>query len=123
MKNTTSQKVSKKHENDNKNLDNIISTTVELIGNTKIKYIGIRHGEKMYESLISSEEMMMTEDLGDFYRIKPDNRNLNYSKYFDDGNKELEGLSEYNSDNTERLDIISLVELLRKEGFDNSSAS
>ena len=88
-----------------------------------IDVIGTRHGEKMYESLISSEEMMMTEDLGDFYRIKPDNRNLNYSKYFDDGNKELEGLSEYNSDNTERLDIISLVELLRKEGFDNSSAS
>jgi UDP-glucose 4-epimerase len=99
---------------------------VRIITNSpdhKIDVIGTRHGEKLYESLISSEEMMMTEDLGDFFRIKPDNRDLNYSKYYDDGNKELEGLSEYNSDNTERLDIVSLVKLLRKEGFDNISAS
>jgi len=99
---------------------------VRIITNSpdhKIDVIGTRHGEKLYESLISSEEMLMTEDLGDFFRIKPDNRDLNYSKYYDDGNKELEGLSEYNSDNTERLDIVSLVKLLRKEGFDNISAS
>tara|TARA_B100000963_G_scaffold361806_1_gene399820 strand:+ start:27598 stop:28611 length:1014 start_codon:yes stop_codon:yes gene_type:complete len=88
----------------------------------EIDIIGTRHGEKLYESLISSEEMLMTEDLGGFFRIKPDNRDLNYSKYYDDGNKELAGLSEYNSDNTERLDISSLVELLRKEGFDKISS-
>ena len=96
---------------------------VRIITNSpdhKIDVIGTRHGEKLYESLISSEEMMMTEDLGDFFRIKPDNRDLNYSKYYDNGNKELAGLSEYNSDNTERLDVGSLVKLLRKEGFDKN---
>ena len=79
-------------------------------GGGTVKHIGIRHGEKMHEALISAEEMYRTEDLGDFYRIKPDSRDMNYNQYFVEGR---EGSFEpYTSENTKRLDVKEVKELL-----------
>lgn len=73
--------------------------------------IGIRHGEKMHESLISQEEMYRTEDLGDFYRVKADSRSMNYSDYYTTG-KEITELKAYTSENTTRLNVTQIKELL-----------
>lgn len=72
---------------------------------TEIKFIGIRHGEKMYETLLTNEECLNAEDMGDFYRVHCDKRDLNYDKFFTDGNQERAHLSEFNSNNTELLDV------------------
>jgi len=82
--------------------------------NAKIKHIGSRHGEKLYEVLVTKEEMIGAEDLGDYFRIPADNRNLNYAKYENDGDKFLDKVTEYNSHNTERLDVEGMKELLKK---------
>ena len=80
--------------------------------NNPIDIIGTRHGEKLYESLLTREEMQKAEDLGDYYRVPPDNRDLNYASYFTKGEQiELEQ-NDYNSHNTERLDEDGLIELL-----------
>tara|TARA_Y200000002_G_scaffold301743_1_gene256967 strand:- start:267 stop:1271 length:1005 start_codon:yes stop_codon:yes gene_type:complete len=80
---------------------------------SEIQNIGIRHGEKMYETLVTKEEMAKSEDLGDYYRVSADNRDLNYDKYFSKGYK-TSIKEEYNSDNTNRLDINKMKELLLK---------
>ena len=79
----------------------------ELFGGDKdnIKIIGIRHGEKMYETLLTNEECANAVDLGDFYRVPADNRGLNYDKYFSDGNVERNPLKEFNSNNTQLLSV------------------
>lgn len=79
----------------------------ELFGGNKsdIKVIGIRHGEKMYETLLTNEECAKAEDMGDFYRVPADNRTLNYDKYFKEGDIKRATLTEFNSDNTRRLDL------------------
>jgi UDP-glucose 4-epimerase len=79
----------------------------ELFGGKKedIKVIGIRHGEKMYETLLTNEECAKAEDMGDFYRVPADNRTLNYDKYFSEGDTKRCELSEFNSDNTTRLNV------------------
>ena len=79
-----------------------------------INCIGTRHGEKLYEVLVTKEEMVNAEDLGDYYRIPADNRNLNYQKYIDQGNKDLSNIEDYNSHNTRRLDVKGMKELLLK---------
>jgi len=81
------------------------------------RVIGTRHGEKKYESLLSREEMACAMDMGDYYRIPPDLRDLNYSKYVDLGEKNITNSDEYNSDNTERLDIEGMKILLSKLKF------
>ena len=79
----------------------------ELFGGKKedIKVIGIRHGEKMYETLLTNEECAKAVDMGNFYRVPADNRGLNYDKYFKDGDENRNTLSEFNSNNTEILDV------------------
>ena len=78
-----------------------------------IETIGIRHGEKMYETLVTAEEMLKAQDLGEYYRVKADNRDLNYKKYFSEGQtKSIKG--EYNSNNTKQLDVKEMKELLLK---------
>lgn len=72
---------------------------------TEIKVIGIRHGEKMYETLLTNEECASAVDMGDFYRVPADKRGLNYDKYFNDGNTERTALSEFDSTNTELMDV------------------
>lgn len=74
-------------------------------GNPEYKVIGIRHGEKMYETLLTKEEAAKAEDLGDYYRVPMDARNLNYELYFEVGNKKKVTLGEFNSDNTVRLNV------------------
>lgn len=80
--------------------------------NSDIKIIGTRHGEKTYETLINKEDMIKAEDMGKFYRIPADKRDLNYDKYFIDGDVEINNKIEYNSDNTERLDVNGVIEKL-----------
>lgn len=70
-----------------------------------VRQIGIRHGEKMYETLLTNEECAHAVDMGDFYRVPADNRDLNYDKYFIEGNRERNTLTEFNSNNTELLDV------------------
>ena len=78
-----------------------------LFGGKKeeIKVIGIRHGEKMYETLLTNEECAKAEDRGNFYRVPADNRTLNYDKYFTEGDVKRVTLTEFNSDNTRRLNL------------------
>ncbi|HWQ72233.1 MAG TPA: polysaccharide biosynthesis protein, partial [Desulfitobacteriaceae bacterium] len=78
----------------------------------EVKIIGTRHGEKVYETLLSREEMAIAEDLGGYYRVPADTRTLNYDKYFETGDEMLSIMEEYNSHNTERLDIPAIKELL-----------
>lgn len=79
-----------------------------------INCIGTRHGEKLFEVLVTKEEMVNAEDMGGYYRIPADNRNLNYQKYVDQGNANLEKIEDYNSHNTQRLDVEGMKELLLK---------
>ena len=79
-----------------------------------INCIGTRHGEKLYEVLVTKEEMVNAIDMGGYYRIPADNRNLNYQKYVDQGNADLEKIEDYNSHNTKRLDVEGMKELLLK---------
>ena len=89
----------------------------------KITMIGTRHGEKLYETLCTREEMVKAEDMGNFYRIPADNRDLNYSMFFSEGEKNIATIEDYHSHNTERLNVegvknlISKLALVRKELF------
>ena len=80
----------------------------------EIKNIGTRHGEKLYETLCTREEMMKSEDMGDFYRIPADHRDLNYNKYFNEGSEDISKIEDYNSHNTTILDINEVKNLLKK---------
>jgi UDP-glucose 4-epimerase len=80
----------------------------------EIKYIGTRHGEKLYESLVNREDMLKAEDLGDYYRIPADNRDLNYDEYFSKGEGRIKIGEEYHSHNTHRLDVEGTKKLLLK---------
>jgi len=79
----------------------------ELFGGNKenIRKIGIRHGEKMYETLLTNEECAHAIDMGNFYRVPSDKRDLNYAKYFVDGDTERNLITEFNSNNTELLNV------------------
>ena len=96
-------------------IDTLAQAIMELSNkNTGVKYIGTRHGEKLYETLVTQEEMLRAEDLGNFFKIKSDNRDLNYDKYFSQGNKKLNLGESYTSHNTERLDVEGMKKLLKK---------
>ena len=86
----------------------------ELFGGDKsnIRVIGIRHGEKMYETLLTNEECAKAEDLGSFYRVPCDKRGLNYDKYFVEGDVERNHLTEFNSNNTRMLTVDEVKEKL-----------
>ena len=92
--------------------------------NNDITVIGTRHGEKLYETLCTREEMAKAEEMGDFYRIPADNRDLNYSMYFSKGEKSMAEIEDYHSHNTERLDVegvkvlISKLAIVRNQLFD-----
>ena len=90
---------------------------------TEIKIIGTRHGEKLYETLCTREEMVKAEDMGDFYRIPADNRDLNYAQYFSEGEQDVSVIEDYHSHNTVQQDVegmkllLSKLPLIRKEIF------
>jgi UDP-N-acetylglucosamine 4,6-dehydratase len=85
--------------------------------NVDIKIIGTRHAEKLYETLLAKEEMMHAEDLGDYYRVAADNRDLNYNKYFSEGSVDFSNVDDYNSHNTNRLTKEKLISLLNSIGY------
>lgn len=91
--------------------------------NNEIKIIGTRHGEKLYETLCTREEMVKAEDMGDFYRVPADNRDLNYAMFFSEGAEKVAQIEDYHSHNTEQLDVegvkklISGLALIKKEIF------
>ena len=115
------------------NSDSVANANTDVIANAKakakagiadepeIKVIGIRHGEKMYETLLTNEECAKAEDMGNFYRVPADNRSLNYDKFFTEGDNKRCALSEFNSDNTRRLNLeetkekIASLEYIRNE--------
>ena len=97
-------------------IDTLAKAIVELKGNkrTKIVNIGTRHGEKLYEVLVTKEDMIKAIDLGDYYRIPADNRDLNYDHYIFKGTNKLDKVQEYNSHNTKQLDVKQMIKLLKK---------
>jgi len=84
---------------------------------TAVKVIGTRHGEKLYETLVTREEMAKAIDMGDYYRIPCDTRDLNYNKFFDEGDEALSKIEDYHSHNTARLDVEGMKQLLLKLGI------
>ena len=92
---------------------------LEMIGKPehKVNVIGTRHGEKLFEALCSREEMFVAQDQGEYYRVPADNRDLNYAQYTEKGDKDLSAIEDYNSHNTERLDVEGMKQLLRKLDF------
>jgi UDP-N-acetylglucosamine 4,6-dehydratase/5-epimerase len=93
----------------------LATAMIELFkSKSEVRIIGTRHGEKLYESLISREEMARCEDLGNYYRIPADTRDLNYNKYFSEGQKEIADLEDYTSHNTHRLDVEGVKKTLLK---------
>lgn len=86
-------------------------------GNNDIKIIGTRHGEKLYESLVNREDMMKADDMEGYYRIPADNRDLNYERYFSEGEEDISKIEDYHSHNTHRLDVEGTKQLLLKLDF------
>lgn len=83
----------------------------------EVREIGTRHGEKLYEALLSREEMASAHDMGDYYRVPPDGRDLNYSKFVEQGDAKINRAEDYNSHNTHRLDVDGMKQLLLKLNF------
>ena len=101
------------------------AATIETLANAIKKYknsdaetvvIGTRHGEKAHEVLVTSEEMSKSEDMGNFFRISMDNRDMNYGKFYPEGSGVVVEYKTYSSDITERLDVDQTIELLKKMG-------
>ena len=86
-------------------------------GETEVRVIGTRHGEKLYETLVTREEMLRAEDMGDYYRIPCDTRDLNYDKFFTEGSEDVARMEDYHSHNTRRLDVEGMKALLLKLRF------
>lgn len=97
-------------------LKKVYTNVNPIYGETELKVIGTRHGEKLYETLVTREEMARAEDMGDYYRIPCDARDLNYDKV-EGGNPEIDKMEEYHSHNTKRLTVDEMVELLYKLSF------
>ena len=103
------------------------ATTIEVLANALVKILGVpnhpikiigtRHGEKLFEALLSREEMVSAQDLGDYYRVPPDLRDLNYGKFVEQGEIRISDAVEYNSHNTTRLDVQEMQTLLMKLSF------
>jgi UDP-N-acetylglucosamine 4,6-dehydratase/5-epimerase len=100
-------------------IDTLAKALTDLMGvpNHPVDNIGTRHGEKLYETLLSREEMVAAQDLGGYYRIPPDLRDLNYGKYFEQGEIKISQAVDYNSHNTTRLDLEGIKALLMKLSF------
>lgn len=96
----------------------VLATALTELYNSavQIRTIGTRHGEKLYETLVTREEMAKSEDMGEYFRIPADNRDLNYDKYFVEGQEEIATIDDYHSHNTGRLDVEGMKTLLRKLG-------
>lgn len=97
-------------------VDTLVAAMKQLLGlpEHEVRVIGTRHGEKLFESLLGREERAVADDLGDYFRVPPDGRDLNYDKFVDEGEERLSHGEEYNSHNTKRLDVEGMKALLLK---------
>ena len=96
-------------------IETLAKALIELYkSKSKIKIIGTRHGEKVYETLVNREDMLKADDLGDYYRIPSDNRDLNYNQFYSKGMKNIQKMEEYHSHNTKILDVEGMKDLLLK---------
>jgi UDP-glucose 4-epimerase len=94
-------------------IDDLAKAVLQWKGaSNEIKFIGTRHGEKLYESLLSKEEFLYAKDLGNYYKVEMDRRDLNYEKYFSEGSTEIEELEEYHSHNTHQIFVPEIIDLL-----------
>lgn len=100
-------------------IETLARSLTDILGKPEhpINIIGTRHGEKLFEALLSREEMACAEDLGGYYRVPPDLRDLNYGKFVEQGEERISHTEDYNSHNTERLDVPGMQTLLRKLDF------
>ena len=98
-------------------LKEVYSKVDPKYGETEVKVIGTRHGEKLYETLVTREEMLRAEDMGNYFRIPCDSRDLNYDKFFTEGDDAISRTEDYHSHNTRRLDVEGMKELLLKLNF------
>ena len=98
-------------------LKQVYSKVDSANGETEVKVIGTRHGEKLYETLVTREEMAKAIDMGNYYRIPCDNRDLNYDKFFTEGNEDMSKIEDYHSHNTGRLDVEGMKEQLLRLRF------
>jgi UDP-glucose 4-epimerase len=100
-------------------IETLVASMLSLLGKPdhETRVIGTRHGEKLYETLLSREEMAAAEDRGGYFRVPPDLRDLNYSKFVEDGEQKISDCEDYNSHNTERLDVEGMKNLLLKLDF------
>lgn len=100
-------------------IDVLARSVLEILGADRhpTQVIGTRHGEKLYEALLSREEMAIAEDRGTYYRVPPDNRDLNYAQFVEEGEKEISEATDFNSHNTRRLDQAELTSILRELPF------
>jgi UDP-glucose 4-epimerase len=100
------------------NVEDLATALLQLFGVSETpRIIGTRHGEKLFETLVSREEMARVEDMDVYYRIPADNRDLNYSKYFSDGEEKISHLNDYTSHSTQQLDVEQIKNLLKKLEF------
>ncbi len=100
-------------------IETLVRALTDLVGKPDhpINVIGTRHGEKLFEALLSREEMACAQDMGEYYRVPPDLRDLNYGKFVEQGEEKISHTEDYNSHNTERLDVAGMQALLRKLEF------
>lgn len=98
-------------------LKEVYSAVNPCYGDTEVKVIGTRHGEKLYETLVTREEMVRAIDMGNYYRIPCDTRGLNYDKFFTEGNEDVSRIEDYHSHNTVRLDVEGMKSMLLKLRF------
>lgn len=96
-------------KSDASTIGDLAKAVQQLFGDTGTRIIGTRHGEKLYETLMTREERLRSEDMGDYFRVSADNRDLNYDKYFIDGQVETQADESYTSHNTKRLDVEGIV--------------
>jgi UDP-glucose 4-epimerase len=96
------------------NINNLLKAILEIFKKNKYKisHIGTRHGEKAYESLLTKEEMLTAKDMGDYFRIDSDQRDLNYDLYFKKGKNYLKKIEDYNSNNTKQLSVAEIKKIL-----------
>lgn len=104
-------------KSDASTIDTLAKAVQRLFGNTGTNIIGTRHGEKLYETLMTREEALRSEDMGNYYRVSADNRDLNYDKYFVEGKVSTEAEESYTSHNTHRLDVTQTVHKILTTDF------
>ena len=100
-------------------IDTLVKAILNLLNKSEydVRVIGTRHGEKLYETLLSREEMVAAADLQKYFCVPPDLRDLNYEKFFEDGEEKISRSEDYNSHNTTRLDVAGMSDLLLKLEF------